>query len=84
MSYSRLPAACPALSALFKAAYRMEPMSFHIIGWRAHGMRIERLAGKFNQSAELRNGIRHSRTVDEVARKEGEAAILWFEKVLGS
>ena len=28
--------------------------------------------------------IRHSRTVDEVTRKEGEAAILWFEKVLGS
>ena len=25
----------------------------------------------------------HSRTVDEITRKEGEAAILWFEKVLG-
>lgn len=44
----------------------------------------ETLSGKFNQLAELRNGIRHSRTVDEVTRKEGEAAILWFEKVLGS
>ncbi|QDU09641.1 DUF262 domain-containing protein [Gimesia aquarii] len=43
----------------------------------------ETLAGKFDQLAELRNGIRHSRTVDEVTRKEGEAAILWFEKVLG-
>lgn len=42
----------------------------------------ETLLGKFNQLAELRNGIRHSRTVDEVTRKEGEAAILWFEKVL--
>ena len=43
----------------------------------------ETLNGKFDQLAELRNGIRHSRTVDEVTRKEGEAAILWFEKVLG-
>jgi len=40
------------------------------------------LNGKFNQLAELRNGIRHSRTVDEITRKEGEAAILWFEKIL--
>lgn len=44
----------------------------------------ETLVGKFGQLAELRNGIRHSRTVDEVTRKEGEAAILWFEQVLGS
>lgn len=42
----------------------------------------ETLSSKFNQLAELRNGIRHSRTVDEVARMEGEAAILWFQKVL--
>lgn len=40
------------------------------------------LAGKFDQLAELRNGIRHSRKVDEITRKEGEAAILWFEQVL--
>jgi len=40
------------------------------------------LIGKFDQLAELRNGIRHSRTVDEITRKEGEAAILWFEQVL--
>lgn len=44
----------------------------------------ETLNGKFGQLAELRNGIRHSRTVDEISRKEGEAAILWFEKVLES
>lgn len=44
----------------------------------------ETLNGKFDQLAELRNGIRHSRTVDEVTRKEGEAAILWFQKVLES
>lgn len=42
----------------------------------------EALAAKFDQLAELRNGIRHSRTVNEVARKEGEAAVLWFNKVL--
>lgn len=42
----------------------------------------ETLIGKFNQLAELRNGIRHSRTVDEITRKEGEAAILWFKQVL--
>jgi hypothetical protein len=40
------------------------------------------LITKFDQFAELRNGIRHSRTLDEITRKEGEAAILWFEKVL--
>ena len=35
-----------------------------------------------NQLAELRNSIRHSRSVDEITEKEGEAAILWFKKVL--
>ncbi len=43
----------------------------------------ETLISKFNQLAELRNGIRHSRSVDEVTRMEGEAAILWFEQVMG-
>jgi hypothetical protein len=33
--------------------------------------------------AELRNGIRHSRAVSAVTQKEGEAAILWFEQLLG-
>ena len=42
----------------------------------------ETLIAKLNQLAELRNGIRHSRTVDEITRKEGEAAILWFKQVL--
>lgn len=37
---------------------------------------------KFNQLAELRNGIRHSRSIDPITQKEGEAAILWFEQVL--
>ncbi len=42
----------------------------------------ETLNNKFGQLAELRNSIRHSRTVDEITRKEGEAAILWFGQVL--
>lgn len=42
----------------------------------------ETLVFKFDQLAELRNSIRHSRTVDEITRKEGEAAILWFKQVL--
>ena len=53
--------------------------------WPQFDMRFankETLAGKFSQLAELRNGIRHSRSVDEITRMEGEAAILWFEHVL--
>lgn len=42
----------------------------------------ETLNWKFGQLSELRNSIRHSRAVDEVTRMEGEAAIVWFEKVL--
>jgi hypothetical protein len=42
----------------------------------------EPLIKKFDQLAELRNGIRHSRAVSEIVRKEGEAAILWFRQVL--
>jgi restriction endonuclease Mrr len=37
---------------------------------------------RFAQLAELRNRLRHSRTVDDVARKDGEAALLWFRHVL--
>lgn len=37
---------------------------------------------KFGQLAELRNALRHTRTVDEVTRKEGEAAITWFRQIL--
>jgi hypothetical protein len=42
----------------------------------------EMLTKRFDQLAELRNGIRHSRTVDEITQKEGEAALLWFRQVL--
>jgi hypothetical protein len=41
----------------------------------------ETLLKRFSQLAELRNGIRHSRSVDEITSKEGEAAILWFQQV---
>lgn len=40
------------------------------------------LINRFDQLAELRNAIRHSRTVDKITRKDGEAAILWFTNIL--
>jgi hypothetical protein len=40
------------------------------------------LTERFNQLTGLRNCIRHSRTIDEVTRKLGEAAILWFRQIL--
>lgn len=42
----------------------------------------EMLDVRFAQLAELRNGLRHSRRVDDVTRKDGEAAIMWFRQVL--
>lgn len=42
----------------------------------------EALSAKFEQLAEMRNGIRHSRNLSEITRKEGEAALLWFKEVL--
>lgn len=42
----------------------------------------EILNNKFAQLSELRNSIRHSRSVDEITKKEGEAAIMWFEELL--
>lgn len=42
----------------------------------------EGLAVRFSQLAELRNAIRHGRRVDEITRKDGEAALLWFRQVL--
>ncbi|MEA2876842.1 MAG: hypothetical protein QOF14_2038 [Hyphomicrobiales bacterium] len=50
--------------------------------FRSRFLNQDTLANKFSQIAELRNGLRHSRTVDEVSLKEGEAGIIWFEKVL--
>lgn len=43
----------------------------------------ETLIGKFGQLAELRNGIAHYRSVDEVTRQDGDAAIKWFGGVTG-
>jgi hypothetical protein len=40
------------------------------------------LNARFEQLAGLRNAIRHSRTVDELTRKDGQAALLWFQHVL--
>ncbi len=40
------------------------------------------LGVKFGQLAELRNCIRHSRNLDKITLMEGEASILWFEKIL--
>lgn len=42
----------------------------------------ESLAVKFGQLAGLRNSLRHSRSIDEITRKEGEAAIIWFNQTL--
>jgi hypothetical protein len=39
----------------------------------------EQLGQRFNQIAEVRNSIRHSRSLDSVSQKDGEAALLWFE-----
>ena len=41
----------------------------------------EVLATRVGQLAELRNCIRHSRSVDKITRMDGEASILWFEQV---
>lgn len=56
-------------------------------GWQKFEGRFlnkESLNTKFDQLAELRNSIRHSCAVGEIAPKEGEAAIIWFKNVLGS
>ena len=42
------------------------------------------LQTRFAQLGELRNGIRHSRGATEVAIKDGEAAISWFNSILRS
>jgi hypothetical protein len=42
----------------------------------------ETLAAKFGQLAELRNAIRHSRSVDQITQIEGQAGVMWFERVL--
>lgn len=41
----------------------------------------EQLQMRFNQLCNLRNGIRHAREVSEIDKKDGEAAILWFNQI---
>lgn len=43
----------------------------------------ETFVKRFEQLAEIRNSLRHSRTLDDITLKDGEAALLWFERVLG-
>ena len=53
--------------------------------WSAFQTRFgtkEMLSSRINQIASLRNAIRHSRTVDEITLKDGEAGLLWFQQVL--
>ena len=42
----------------------------------------ELVDARFGQLAALRNALRHSRTVDEITRMDGEAALMWFEQCL--
>jgi hypothetical protein len=42
----------------------------------------ELLDARFGQLAGLRNALRHARTVDDITRMDGEAALLWFEQAL--
>lgn len=42
----------------------------------------QQLMNKFSQLGELRNAIRHSRSVSEVAILEGKASIVWFKEIL--
>lgn len=44
----------------------------------------EMLSIRFNQLATLRNSIRHSRYVDEIAINDGKAAIYWFQNAFSS
>lgn len=42
------------------------------------------LTRRFDQVAELRNSIRHTRTAGEVTVKEGDAALAWFASILSA
>jgi hypothetical protein len=68
---------------------------FDLRGSRRHDSRkgtMDALRGHFQQQgitrkevdqlAKLGNGIRHSRSVSEIMRMEGEASLLWFTQVL--
>lgn len=40
------------------------------------------LTVRFDQLAELRNSLRHSRTTGDITIKDGEASVLWFQQAL--
>ena len=42
----------------------------------------EKLTLEFNDVANLRNAVRHSREVDTITRMKGEASLLWFKQQL--
>lgn len=42
----------------------------------------QQLSNRFSQLAELRNVLRHTRTLTDITRKDGQAAIGWFSEVL--
>jgi hypothetical protein len=44
----------------------------------------EALSTRFDQIAELRNAIRHSRSLTDITIKDGEASLLWFDAAIGS
>lgn len=48
------------------------------------GSKEHHLATRFDQLAELRNAIRHSRPVSDVTREDGEAALMWFDQILAA
>jgi hypothetical protein len=50
--------------------------------FQEHFVNKETLIAKFGQLADLRNAVRHSRSVDEIIQIEGQAGIMWFERVL--
>ena len=53
--------------------------------WPAFATRFgtkEVLSSRINQIASLRNAIRHSRAVDAITLKDGEAGLLWFQQAL--
>ena len=52
--------------------------------WDATFGTRDRLQIRFTQLAALRNAIRHSRPVDDVTKKDGEAALLWFASALAA
>jgi uncharacterized protein (UPF0305 family) len=41
-----------------------------------------KVTNEFNDMANLRNAIRHSREADQITKMKGEASFLWFKQQL--